>query len=289
MLAEKLKVQKPSKVSKCLTDNFSFCTYNSVMKAIRNKDVRVNGTKITQDIDVCVGDEIIFYHKQQSAILIDIIYEDENIVVVNKPRKLETIADGDCLLERVSLHLNQTCYAVHRLDRNTTGLVIFAKNIESKNSLDFAFKNRMLDKFYLALVSGTLKNKSENLVAYLKKDSEKSFVKISNFSQKGYEKIETRYKTLQVAENLSLAEVELVTGKTHQIRAHMAFIGHPIIGDEKYGKTQINSHYKTKYQCLCSYKIIFHFENDDYLSYLDGKVIEIKKSKIDFLKLINKN
>ena len=115
----------------------------------------------------------------------------------------------------VSSELNQTCYAVHRLDRNTAGLVVFAKNLISKQELDAAFKNRTIDKFYFALVFGLFDKKRQQMVAYLKKDKEKSLVEISDSSKKGFEKIQTNFEVVKEYDDSSLVLVELVTGKTH--------------------------------------------------------------------------
>lgn len=279
MRVEKFECDKDINLNKFLcSKNIS---YNLVCKVIRAKDVKVNGKRIGQDIKLCAGDEVVVYLKDEQKF--NIIFEDENIVVVFKPRCIETVSDlGEDLLSKLKQQLNQNLFAVHRLDRNTEGLVVFAKNEYAKISLDKAFKNRTIEKFYLALVFGEIKKQEDTLVAYLKKDEQNSLVKISDNSQNGYEKIITKYKVLKVPENLSLVEVELVTGKTHQIRAHLSHIGHFVIGDEKYGDSRVNKKYKKHYQELCAYKIIFHFEDNDYLSYLNNKEIKLDFKQIDF-------
>ena len=166
----------------------------------------------------------------------------------------------------------------HRLDRNTTGLLLFAKNENALNILLEKFKNREIEKHYLAKVYGIPSKKYQNLVAYLFKDNKKSMVYISDVPKKGYVKIETSFTLLETnkKENYSLLDVELHTGKTHQIRAHLAHISLPIIGDGKYGINEVNKKFGYKTQQLKSYKLKFNFTSDaGLLNYLRGKEIKI--------------
>lgn len=286
MRVEKFNSNKSDKISNLISKNYPSISYNQIMKLFRNKDIKVNGKRVSKDIVINANDEVLFYISDEKLkVDFDIIYEDENIVVIFKPRKIEVENETEnCIVKMLSNQLNQELFAVHRLDMNTTGLLIFAKNIQAKLSLDSAFKNRTLNKFYIALVSGRPEKNKDDLVAYLKKYENKSMVEISNFPQKGYEKIETKYKIVDFNENLSILEVELITGKTHQIRAHLSHIGCPIIGDEKYGDSILNKEYKVKYQCLCAYKIVFKFKENDCLYYLNNKEILLENEKIDFLK-----
>ena len=285
MIVEEFKAEKKEKVSELISKRFPIISYGAIQKLFRNKDVKINGKRISGDVQLEVGDVVLIYLKEeQSSPKIKIVFEDENIVVVFKPRKIETVSEtGIDLTTNVSKQLGVNCYAVHRLDRNTEGLVVFAKNLEAKTELDSAFKNRTIDKFYLACVYGLLEKQSDEMIAYLKKDSKNAFVQISDSSQKGFEKIQTNYKVVSEKENSSIVEVELVTGKTHQIRAHFAHIGHFVIGDEKYGDVKINKIFKKKFQCLCAYKIIFHFK-EGVLKYLDRKEICLSFDEIDFCK-----
>ena len=284
MRVKTFSAKKSQKVSLEILNTFSFVNYNLVKKLIRNKDIKVNGKRISADIVISAGDEVSFYINDLVENNLDVIFEDENIIVVFKKRKIETVSlTGEPDLKNlIDNYLNKNCYAVHRLDRNTEGLVIFAKNEVAKKSLDDALKNRTIQKYYLALVYGLFNKQSEKMTAYLKKFENKSYVEIIDDKKQGYEKIQTNYKVIKSFDDSTLVEVELITGKTHQIRAHFAHIGHFVIGDEKYGDSTINKHYKKKYQNLCAYKIVFKFDNNDYLSYLNDKVIEIDKSKIDF-------
>lgn len=284
MRVEEFKVLKLTKVSEAITDKYSMISYNTIRKLLRNKDIKVNGKRVNSDILLNVGDDVVFYINDLPENKLEVVFEDDNIIVVFKRRKIETVSEtGEHdLMSDVSSYLKSDCYAVHRLDRNTEGVVLFAKNKMAKESLDFAFKNRTIEKFYIAQVYGVLEKKSDSMVAYLKKFSNKSYVDVSSEEKVGYEKIQTNYKVLKEDNDSSIVEVELITGKTHQIRAHFAHIGHFVIGDEKYGDSSINKIYKKKYQCLCAYKIVFHFKDNDFLAYLNNKVIELSKFKIDF-------
>ncbi len=268
------------KLSKLIADNLGF-SYATIQKIIRNKDVKINNRRIALDVDVFEGDLIQVYFND---VMVKIIYEDKDIIVVKKPRGFETVNESnDNLKSKVEEQLGFGVFAVHRLDRNTEGLVIFAKNFESKNSLDNAIKLRKIEKFYLAKVVGIPSLEEDKLIAYLKKDSKKSLVYISDIQNVGYEKIQTNYKIIKRDQEFAILEVELVTGKTHQIRAHLRHIGYPILGDDKYGYSEINKKHGKKHQCLCAYKLIFHFDTDDYLYRLNNFTIELDKKEINFL------
>lgn len=284
MNVEEFKALKNQKISYELLSRFPNFNYAFVQKLLKQKDVKVNGKRVSKDVDVFEDDLIAVYYSQDKIFKVEVVYEDENLIIVFKKRKIETISEtGELdLISVLEKQIGSKLFAVHRLDRNTEGLVIFAKNEESKISLDYAFKNRTIDKFYLALVFGTLDKKADVMTAYLKKNKDKSFVEVCDENKSGYDRIKTAYKVVYENEDVSLVEVELLTGKTHQIRAHFAHIGHFVIGDEKYGDSVINKKFKSKYQKLCAYKIIFHFTSDNFLSYLDGKEIVLDKSKIDF-------
>ena len=287
MLAESFKAISNSKLSKQISVIYPNISYSTIMKLLRQKDIKINGKRVSDDMNIYVGDEVVLYISEEMIEKkFDIIYEDDNIIIVFKNRKIE-VTSFDKTIETVESILNEkhcTCYAVHRIDMNTLGLVIFAKNLEAKQLLEDAFKQKTIEKYYLALVFSVPFKETDDMVAYLKKDSNNSIVKISDFQQTGYEKIETIYNVLKKFEDYSLVEVKILTGKTHQIRAHFAHIGHPILGDEKYGNFEFNKKYKLKYQCLCSYRLVFHFPKECLLGYLDTKTFTADDSKIDFLR-----
>ncbi len=245
--------------------------YGAIRKILREKDVKVNGKRVNEDVKVAAGDEITVYYRERDVKpLYDAVYEDDNILIVNKYKKITS----DALFEK--LCATKPLYYIHRLDRNTSGLIVFAKNEESEKELLQGFKDRAFDKYYLATVYGVPDKKQATLTAYLKKDEKESKVKIYDSETKGAVKIITEYKVLKSSGNTSVLEVKLVTGKTHQIRAHLAHVGHFVLGDGKYGVESINKKYKKDGQELTAYKITFRFKEGDKLYYLSGKTFEIK-------------
>lgn len=270
------------KISDFLYYNFNGLTKNTLYKAFRKKDIRINNIKIGQDKTVNLGDEVTVYIVDDllfKEINIEKIYEDENILVVNKPNNIEVLGDNSLtnILSKEYLFISPC----HRLDRNTKGIVLFAKNEASLDILLKKFKNHEIEKHYLAKVYGIPKIKAQKLTAYLFKDNKKSLVYISDTPKKGYVKIETSYTVIETnkKENYSLLDVELHTGKTHQIRAHLAHIGFPIIGDGKYGINEINKRFGCTTQALYSYSLKFNFITDaEILNYLNSKSVSIEAS-----------
>lgn len=274
------------KLSQFLFDNFNGLTNNTFNKALRKKDIRINNTRVSENKTIYEGDEIKVYivdellYKKQDVSEIEIVYEDDNIVVFNKPAEIEVT--GDNSVESYAQNLFQGAFIkpCHRLDRNTTGLVLFAKNKESLEILLNMFKEHQIIKHYRCTVIGIPKIDNKVLEAYLFKDNKKSMVYISDVPKTGYRKIITSYKVIKKDQEKDLAtlDVELKTGRTHQIRAHLAHIGHPILGDGKYGINAINKKYKAKYQQLCSYSLEFVCSDaNSKLSYLNGKIIKLNK------------
>lgn len=269
------------KISDFLYYNFNGLTKNTLYKAFRKKDIRINNIKISQDQIINLGDEVTVYIVDDllfKAIDIEKIYEDENILIVNKPNNLEVL--GSNSLTNILSKEYTFISPCHRLDRNTKGLILFAKNETSLNILLNKFKNHEIKKHYLAKVYGIPKIKSQKLIAYLFKDNKKSLVYISDNFKKGYVKIETSYTVIEKneKENYSLLDIELHTGKTHQIRAHLAHIGFPIIGDGKYGINEINKKFGCTTQELYSYSLKFNFTTDaGILNYLNGTVIKLAR------------
>ena len=266
------------KLDKFIFDKFPSLSSGLFYKTLRKKDFRVNDNRISENIILHTGDEIKVFISDEllkNNILLPTIYEDDNILVIDKPTNIEVVGENSVtsILEKKYSYI-KPC---HRLDRNTTGLVLFAKNEESLNILLAKFKNHEIEKHYKATVYGIPKVKKAKLEAFLFKDSKKSLVYISNEPKKGYQKIITSYEVIKEdkKQNISVLDIKLETGRTHQIRAHLAYIGFPIIGDGKYGKNEINKKFNKKTQLLESYRLKFNFSSPGgILSYLNGKVIK---------------
>ena len=231
---------------------------------------------------------------------LDIIYEDENVMLLNKRPGVSVHEDESSNVNTLINHVRAYLYQkgeydpedemsfspalCNRIDRNTGGIVIAAKNAEALRTMNLMIKERRIQKYYLAAIHGIPKEKSAILKAYLIKDEKSNQVRVyDKNAPKGAKEIVTGYRVIATAGQNALLEVELFTGRTHQIRAHMAHIGHPLIGDGKYGVNKTDRTKGYKYQALYSYKLRFSFGDEGgALAYLSGKEFSIPKSDIYF-------
>ena len=281
-------------------------------KYIRLKRVKVNGKGSQRDVRLQVGDVLQLYindeffdqPREDNAFLavfkpkLDIVYEDENLMLLNKRPGLLCHADEhekvNTLITHIQAYLYQkkewnpkdehsfTPALCNRIDRNTGGIVMAAKNAETLRILNQKIKDREIAKFYLAIIHGKMTPPQGKLEGFLLKDEDKAQVKVFRKPVPGGKSAATLYKTLKVNRGLSLVECELLTGRTHQIRAQFAASGHPLLGDGKYGRERDNKQYGRSFQALYSYKLEFTFPTDaGILEYLRGKLFTL--DNVDFV------
>ena len=272
-----------------LQDNFDGLSTSTIYKTLRKKDIKINEKRISENCLLRTGDEIKIYiadNLLEKKYDIPIVYEDDNIIIFDKPIGIEVTGENSLSSYAKNLFKHTFIEPCHRLDRNTCGLVLYAKNQESLDILLDSFKHHTIEKHYICVVYGIPKIESKKLESYLFKDSKKALVYISNKPLPGYQKIITSYNILKKdkIKNISLLDVTLETGRTHQIRAHLSYIGYPILGDGKYGINKINKEFKQQVQALCSYSLTFKFNKKNKLSYLEQTTI--RKKEIPFSNLI---
>lgn len=275
------------KLNSFILDSFPNLNKNALYKALRKKDIRVNGKRVSDDVTIYAGDEITIFIIDDflfgtSNINLEVVFEDDNIMVINKPDNMSVTDDNiqsKTLTTIVKEKFGNNLEPCHRLDRNTKGLIIYAKNKESLDILFDKFKNKEIEKHYYTKVYGIPKKDHDLLKAYLFKDSKKSLVYISDIPKNDYLEIITEYTVINkdIKNNVTYLDINLHTGRTHQIRAHLSHIGFPVIGDGKYGINEINKKFGLKNQFLYSYKLKFNFKNNNgILDYLNGKEIVLK-------------
>ena len=272
-------------------------------KFLRTKHIKLNGKKAEISTRLQPGDRLTFFISDEFFVKDDprlfmrakpevrVVYEDENILLADKPSGLIVHEDDgeavDTLINRVKHYLvdkgeydpdAEASFApalCNRIDRNTQGIVIVAKNAQSLRLLNECIKNRELHKFYLCLLKGVPQPKEAELTHFMRKDEKENKAIVYDKPVPGGKTMITRYRVLRSYKKAALCEVELKTGRTHQIRAHMAYIGCPLVGDGKYSDNRLERTLGFESQALCSYKLIFDFKDSCALSYLNGRVFTV--------------
>lgn len=295
------------RLDKFIVKNCPALPSSLMFKYIRTKRIKVNGKRAEISTRLQEGDTVEAYINDEFFVSVqpkydflsaparlDIVYEDENILLADKKQGLLVHPDkneyGDTLIARIQHYLydkgeykpqDENSFRpalANRIDRNTGGIVIAAKNAESLRILCDKIKYREIEKKYLAVIHGVPKKKSDLLEGYLEKNEDKNKVFLKSGKTDSSLTIKTRYTVLESRAGLSLVEVELLTGRTHQIRAHMASIGHPLLGDGKYGKSAADKKMGFDKQALYSYSLKFDFKTDaGILNYLNGKRFTVKE------------
>lgn len=267
-------------------------------RLIRKKDIKINGKRCEISAKLCEGDVVRVYVKDDVSAVkkhdmsflkadttLDIIYEDENILIAYKPMGLDSHGNGenseDTLINRIKLYLcnkkeylpeEESTFApalCSRLDRNTSGIVTATKNAAALREMNDGIKNGYVHKIYQCITVGKPPKSRDILTAYHYRQEGRNIVRISNKPLDGYKEIKTGYTVLEQKNDMSLLEIKLYTGRTHQIRAHLAHIGCPILGDGKYGNIAANKRHNLFRQALFAYRLEFDFPDNSPLAYLN--------------------
>ena len=297
------KNEAGQRLDKLLAKYLNEAPKSFLYKMMRKKNIVLNGKKATGDEKLVIGDSIKLFladetiekfssvNIQRTTKQLDILYEDADVLLINKPAGMlaqKAKPSDESVVEHIISYLLNSKQLeeaqlksfrpsiCNRLDRNTSGLITAGKSLQGLQGLSQYFKERTMGKYYITLVAGEV-TQGEHIAGYLYKDCKTNKVTIASkqtgdASRQDY--IETAYRPLWSTEELSMLEVHLITGKTHQIRAHLAHVGHPIIGDVKYGSTKYNARYEKQYgvkhQLLHAYRMEFP-EQEDALTSLHGK------------------
>lgn len=292
---------KEQRVDKYLTKALPLLPKNLMYKYIRNKKIKVNKSRCEISQRLHVGDVVSMYIAEeffdtqinmdffQCTLELTIVYEDDHIIVVNKASGVSIHADEKYPIENLANAFlkymviskqydpqNEKSFTpafVNRLDRNTEGLVIGAKNYHSLKVLNELVRENKISKSYICLVEGVLKKKKDLVVLYHQKDELEKKARVSQFDKAGYKEMKTKYEVLSTIGSMSVVDVELLSGRFHQIRATFSYLKHPLVGDVKYGAKRQGK----EYQALCAYKIKFSKISDQKLEYLSNKEIELEK------------
>ncbi|MDY2600784.1 MAG: RluA family pseudouridine synthase [Eubacteriales bacterium] len=289
-------------------------SYAQACRFLRLKKVRVNGKVAKEGATLHAGDVVNAYlddacflaRPRENKLLagfrprIDVLYEDENILLIDKRPGLRVHGDEEEKVDTLITHLQAYLYQkgeydgtgfapalCNRIDRFTGGIVIAAKNEAALKEMDMRIRSRQVEKFYLCAVTGRMVPPQGELKNYLLKEGKR--MRVLNREAPGAQAARTRYRTLATDGDLSLLECQLLTGRTHQIRAQFAAAGHPLIGDTQYGDPKINQAHASHFQQLYSYRIVFRFTGTPGpLEYLNGQSFQVKKLHRGFEEIVRR-
>ena len=297
------------RLDKFLSKKFKNLPFSMMYKLIRKKDITVNRSRTKENYIVCENDLIRIFapddvldekapKRSVATTDVKVVYEDENIIIVDKESGLlvhsDTNEDGDTLIDRITAYLikkgefvpeSENSFApalCNRIDRNTEGLVIAAKNAQALREMNDIIKERLVKKIYLAAVHGVISPKNGEIKLLLEKDAKDNIVRVKERHTNNSKTAVTAYRTISVSSDrsFSLIEVELITGRTHQIRVSFAHIGHPLLGDGKYAVNKKDREMGYKFQALCAYSLTFSgCKKSALLGYLDGLTVTAKKPR----------
>ena len=300
------------RLDKFVTKSVGGLPQSLMYKFIRTKKIKLNGKRAEPSVILSEGDLVEMYIKDAffappeddtGALFditpkLDILYEDENIILLNKRPGVLVHEDEEGRDNTLLMHLKaylvsrgeydpsaEASFApalCNRIDRNTGGIVIGAKNAAALREMNEMIREGKVSKYYLCAVHGTMPKREDILKAYLRKDSRTNTVDISDKQKQGYREIVTGYRVLAQKRGDSLLEVRLYTGRTHQIRAHLSHIGHPLVGDGKYGQNREDRRLGYKYQALYSYKVEFDNGGEGVLGYLDRRSFSLPRDSVWF-------
>ncbi len=285
------------RVDKFITKSMPQMPKSMMYKLIRKKDIKINGKRCEistilkegDTVTIYIRDDLVAVKKHDTTFLsaptsLNIVFEDRNIIIVFKDTGIDSHSgsgSSDTLINRIKHYLydkkeyipeRENSFApalCSRLDRNTSGLVTAAKNAAALREINAAIQRGDVRKIYHCVCISPPPKNNDIVFAYHRKDSSENFAKISDYPESGYKPIKTGYKILDISGRLTLMEVTLFTGRTHQIRAHLAHIGAPILGDGKYGDPAVNKRFKVFSQQLCAYSLEFELSEDSPLFYLN--------------------
>ena len=303
--------QAGRRIDKWLQHEAPLLSVGLMQKYFRQKDIKINGKHVPKDTILSAGDVVRLYipdeylekPKKHDSFLagfrwrLNIVYEDEHILLADKPYGMMVHPDDSEKVNTLVTHVKAYLYQkgefdsrnpesfapvpCNRIDRFTGGVVLFAKTQAAMRILNQKIRDREIEKDYLCIVSGCMEPGEGMLENYIFRNERR--VTVYDKPTPGAQQAQTRYRTLQIRGPLSLVECDLLTGRTHQIRAQFAHAGHPLLGDNQYGDRRLNERYGREYQALYAYQIVFTFETDaGILNYLKGRAFSAKN--VDFVR-----